>query len=143
VLLAVFTGTGRAEQIKMWDIRARTPVYELATGNNQAQSLAWDSNRNYLYAATECIYQDRMGNHHGYRHAKKRKYDDDDDDDDEYEDYEVDGRSWPENAWHNEDYFGYTFDAGEHRICMFFSPHMINQILMRFIFRSICFQRES
>ncbi|KAG8678274.1 hypothetical protein FRC08_017924, partial [Ceratobasidium sp. 394] len=55
----VFTGTGKAEQVKMWDVRARTPVYELATGNNQVKSLAWDSDHNCLYAATECSYQER------------------------------------------------------------------------------------
>ncbi|KAG8745502.1 hypothetical protein FRC10_007849 [Ceratobasidium sp. 414] len=123
--LAVFTGTGRAEQIKMWDIRARTPVYELATGNNRVISLAWDSTRNFLYAATECSYQDRMGYRHDYRRAKisTRKDQEDDDetmDDGDFDDFEE--RAWPKNAWHDENYFGYAFDAGEHRICKLFQP---------------------
>ncbi|KAG9082198.1 hypothetical protein FRC06_005172 [Ceratobasidium sp. 370] len=119
----VFTGTGRAEQIKMWDVRARTTVYELATGNNRVVSLAWDSTRNYLYAATECIYQDRMGYRHDYRRAKistREDREDDDEDMDEDEDEadfdDFDERSWPKNAWHDENYFGYAFDAGDHRI---------------------------
>ncbi|QRW11836.1 WD40 domain protein [Ceratobasidium sp. AG-Ba] len=56
--------SSRAEQIKMWDVRARTSVYELATGNNAVTSLAWDSSNNALYAATERNYYD-------YRHARK------------------------------------------------------------------------
>ncbi|KAG8719134.1 hypothetical protein FRC09_011581 [Ceratobasidium sp. 395] len=106
----VFTGTGQAEQIKMWDVRARTIVYELATGNNRVNSLAWDSNRNCLYAATECSYQDRMGYRHDYRRSRKRKGQKIDKDDME------DDVAWPKKAWHDENYFGYAFDAGEHRI---------------------------
>lgn len=133
-ILAVFTGTGKAEQIKVWDVRARTPVYELATGNNGVASLVWDAERNSLYAATETSYMDRLGNHHDYRRAKIPKRDsapqpsevvvEDDDQDDEFEDVDDDEddfdgneRCWPKGAMHNEDYFGYTFDAGEHRIC--------------------------
>jgi hypothetical protein len=110
---AVFTGTGKAEQIKMWDVRARAPVYELATGNNRVESLLWDSERSCLYAATECLWMDRMGYRHDYRTAKipKSGYDKSQVNSDEEE------RCWPENAWHKEDYFGHTFDAGEHRIC--------------------------
>ncbi|KAG8680321.1 hypothetical protein FRC08_016385 [Ceratobasidium sp. 394] len=110
ILLAVFTGTDKAEQIKMWDVRACTPVYELATGNNRVQSLAWDSKRNCLYAATECSYQDRMGYRHDYRRSRLRG-DDSDSDFDEGED-----PAWPKTAWHDEDYFGYAFDAGDNRI---------------------------
>ncbi|QRV97267.1 WD repeat protein [Ceratobasidium sp. AG-Ba] len=106
----VFNGTGKSEQIKMWDVRARTPVYELATGNNRVGSLAWDSERNCLYAATECSYQDGMGYRYGYRYSRKfktqkvRK-----------DDFEPD-IAWPTEAYHDEGYFGYAFDAGEHRI---------------------------
>jgi hypothetical protein len=122
----VFTGGCKQEQIKVWDVRARTCVYELATGNNAVQSLAWDSKHNSLYAATECSYMDRLGNHHNYRRAKIPKhtrvsesggeYDEgmDADEDDEYEE-----RCWPKGAWHGEDYFGYTFDAGDHSLCKF------------------------
>ncbi|KAG8724865.1 hypothetical protein FRC12_001084 [Ceratobasidium sp. 428] len=110
LLEAVFTGTGRAEQIKMWDVRARTSVYELATGNNRSNSLAWDPNRNCLYAATECSYQDRVGYRHEYRLSRKWKDQDLDKDDMESD------VAWPEKAWHDEYYYGYAFDAGEHRI---------------------------
>ncbi|QRV83116.1 hypothetical protein RhiJN_11132 [Ceratobasidium sp. AG-Ba] len=123
----VFTGTGKAEQIKLWDVRARAPVYELSTGNNQVQSLAWDSTRNFLYAATECSYMDRMGYRHDYR-CVKSSHDgpqivevENGDNDDGYEDEDDEGdfdeeRAWPKNAWHDENYFGYVFDAGNHRI---------------------------
>ncbi|KAG8729168.1 hypothetical protein FRC12_021217 [Ceratobasidium sp. 428] len=113
----LFSGTCKAHQIKVWDIRARTPVYELATGNNQVQALAWDPTRNHLYAATECGYLDRMGNHHEYRYVRKEAGrapgNDSDDEDDEYLEGE---QAWPENAWHTENYFSYMFDAGDHRI---------------------------
>lgn len=123
----------------MWDIRAQTAVYELATGNNAVTSMVWDSKRNSLYAATECNYIDRNGIHYEYRKAKIPKTsvqkskglnvevggddeeaddDDDDDDDDNNYDESDDEWAWPKKAFHKEDYFGYTFDAGEHRICM-------------------------
>lgn len=98
----------------MWDVRARTPVYELATGNNQVNSLAWDSDRNCLYAATECWYQDRYGYHHDYRISKRWQTEYLDKDDRESD------IAWPKQAWHDEYYFGYAFDAGEHRICQSF-----------------------
>ncbi|KAG9094810.1 hypothetical protein FS749_011777 [Ceratobasidium sp. UAMH 11750] len=124
----VFSGTDKAEQIKMWDVRAHTPVYELATGNNRVQSLAWDPTRNHLYAATECRYYDWMGYHHEYRYARRGVreapvrdeddedgwVDDDDEDDDEYTDHGEGG--WPDNAWHLETHFEYMFDAGDHRV---------------------------
>ncbi|KAH7332730.1 hypothetical protein B0J17DRAFT_619513 [Rhizoctonia solani] len=109
----VFTGTGKHEQIKVWDIRARTPVYELATGNNAVKSLAWDSKRNCLYAATECTYMDRMGYHHDYRPGNIPKQSGESTEELHEGDYE---QCWPIGAWHAEDYFGYTFDAGNHRI---------------------------
>jgi hypothetical protein len=104
--LALFTGANKQEEIRVWDLRARSVVYELATGNNSATSLAWDSERNALYAATECFYFDRMGNDHGYRKARIENptpYDDQ--------------KHWPKEAYHDESYFGYTFDAGDHTIC--------------------------
>jgi hypothetical protein len=118
--IAVFTGTSKFEQIKMWDVRARAPVYELATGNNRVESLAWDSKRNSLYASTECTYMDRLGFRHGYRggYMPDRPLPENEDEDDEYDgDYE---RCWPDRAFHTEAYFGYTFDAGEHRVCACF-----------------------
>ncbi|KAF8755576.1 WD40 repeats protein, partial [Rhizoctonia solani] len=109
----VFTGTGKHEQIKVWDIRACTPIYELATGNNAVKSLAWDSKRNCLYAATECAYMDRMGRHYDYRPGRVPSQSSQEGEAPYEEDYD---RCWPFEAWHAEDYFGYTFDAGDHRI---------------------------
>ncbi|CAE7182037.1 unnamed protein product [Rhizoctonia solani] len=108
----VFTGTHKGEQIKVWDVRARACVYELATGNNAVQSLAWDAKNNCLYAATECEHMDRLGYNYDYRYAKIPKSQNPGANTDEV-DHE---RCWPKKAWHKEDYFGYLFDAGEHRI---------------------------
>jgi hypothetical protein len=138
---AVFTGAEAKEHIKMWDIRARAAVYELSTGNNAVVGMAWDSQHNSLYAATECRYMDRMGNSLEYRRAKvpadqrenhnhnqsQHDGDEDEDDEDGDEDEDVDDEDddeddddypqcWPKKAYHGEDFFGYMFDAGEHRI---------------------------
>ncbi|CAE7182034.1 unnamed protein product [Rhizoctonia solani] len=117
----VFTGTHKGEQIKVWDVRARACVYELSTGNNSVQSLAWDAQNNCLYAATECQHMDRLGYHHDYRYAKIPKSQEFDEgmeyDDDDGKDYYIDEeRCWPKPAWHKEDYFGYIYDAGIHLI---------------------------
>jgi hypothetical protein len=127
----------------MWDIRARGSVYELATGNNAVADMVWDSERNVLYAATECNYIDRMGSHHDYRTAKLPKWQkaaearemwgnnddndidmdesedksENDDDDDDNDDEDDDERCWPKHAHHTEGYFGYMFDAGDHTLC--------------------------
>jgi hypothetical protein len=145
---ALFTGSETREQIKLWDIRARAVKYELSTGNNSVEGLAWDHTRNALYATTECKYIDRMGNHHEYRKAKVPKVpkskskaegeegdemvveegedsgewvdedEDGDGDDDDDDDDDDDGEhNWPERAYHGENYFGYMFDAGDHRVC--------------------------
>jgi hypothetical protein len=136
------------ESIKVWDVRNAVRqgcLYDLSTGNNNAESLAWDHVRNTLYAATDCTSMDRMGSVHEYRRAKFPKWnsrkhdspdddvnmeeeddDDDDDDDEEQDGHEFDEDSdddddlfWPRNAYHNERYFGYNFDSGEHRLCKF------------------------
>jgi hypothetical protein len=130
---AVFTGQEESEQIKMWDIRARTAVYELATGNNAVVALAWDNVHHSLYAANECRYMDRMGGHHEYRKAEipkpraKNLTGGEADDEESGGDIEVDGddededasfgKKWPRKATHSEDYFGYPFDAAGHRLC--------------------------
>jgi len=112
----------------------KTALYELATGNHSVMSLAWDSARSTLFAATECEYMDRLGNHHGYRPAKipkgpynKEAYgdwydenldhdeemaDEDEEDEDDFDDEHF----WPERAHHDEAAFGYTFDSGDHRL---------------------------
>lgn len=95
----------------MWDVRACATVYELATGNNQVASLAWDATRNTLFAATECLYRDRQGYRHSYRPAKMPIRTGAGGVD------EKSGFYWPDRAPHKEDYYEYSFDAGEHRIC--------------------------
>ncbi|KAF7973198.1 hypothetical protein HWV62_15779 [Athelia sp. TMB] len=125
---SIFTGTDKTEHITLWDVRTKTACYELATGNNAVRSMAWDANHNTLYAATECNYIDRVGNHHDYRRAKipedqRRGYvaaDEDEDvtDDEADSDYSDNGgeRAWPKKAFHGEGYWGHTFDAAKHTI---------------------------
>ncbi|EMD33906.1 hypothetical protein CERSUDRAFT_56003, partial [Gelatoporia subvermispora B] len=132
---ALFTGGSKTERIQMWDIRARRTVYELATGNNAVASMAWDKHRSTLWAATECEYMDRNGTRHEYRKARIRRdgtenlnnadaegfsdggSDEDSDEEEEgYLDEDEHDCCWPNHAYHGEDYFGYTFDAGDHRI---------------------------
>lgn len=124
----IFTASSRTESIKVWDIRAKAALYELATGNNSVSCMAWDSTNNSLHAATECEYVDRLGYHHDYRPAKipRARNDepdderiDNDEDQEESDGYESEDEqiAWPKNAFHGESYFGYAFDAGEHRIC--------------------------
>jgi hypothetical protein len=110
--------TDAREAVKVWDVRAKSIVYELATGNNEVQSLAWDSVRDTLYASVACQYKTRMGDYHGYRKAKvPRSHQipgeewEEDEDEDEVGDELWEGRCWPENARHDELYFNYTFDA--------------------------------
>jgi hypothetical protein len=45
--------------------------------------------------------------------------DEEDEVEENIEEEEDDGFNWPEKAFHPEDYFGYLFDAGGHRICEF------------------------
>jgi len=123
----IFTGARRrSECIRTWDVRARAAVYELATGNNAVDGLAWDSTRNTLYALTSCLGVDRMGYHHDYRPANFREGneatdEDGDEDDDEDDDEGDDDRYWPGKAYNPELYFEYGFDAGEHRVCKWVS----------------------
>ncbi|KAF9026059.1 WD40 repeat-like protein [Hymenopellis radicata] len=123
----IFSGGGEAAVIKVWDVRGRQMVYELATGNNDVVDLAWDGTRNTLWAVTECRFMDRMGNPRGYRPIKLPKFvqerekgansetsaGEDDDDDGYDEDYD---RAWPKKAYHKEDYFGDVYNAGDHVI---------------------------
>ncbi|KZP24576.1 hypothetical protein FIBSPDRAFT_735589 [Athelia psychrophila] len=124
---SIFTGSGKTEHITLWDVRAKTACYELATGNNAVHSMVWDSARNTLYAATECRYIDRLGRNYDYRPARiprdqRGRYGADDDGNDDDEDLEdddedlEDDRAWPKDAFHGESYFGYTFDAARHTI---------------------------
>jgi len=92
-------------------------VYELSTGNNAVAGMAWDAVHNSLYAVTECHYMDRLGHNFDYRRAKVPQEQDPEDDELESDDEGYEGRCWPKRAHHGEDYFGYLFDAGDHRIC--------------------------
>ncbi|PIL35384.1 hypothetical protein GSI_02110 [Ganoderma sinense ZZ0214-1] len=132
----LFTGSDRSQSVRCWDVRARAVVYELGTGNNRVCALNWDAKRSALYATTECDYMDRNGYTHDYRHARIPRWarldpedraddrdadmeDEDDEydqDDDEYDslDDDDDEHNWPKSAYHNESFFGYAYDAGEH-----------------------------
>ncbi|KAJ7199236.1 WD40 repeat-like protein, partial [Mycena pura] len=134
----IIYGTDKSEQIKVWDVRSRKPMYELATGNTAVRSLAWDARRQTLLAATECIYRDRVGNVHDYRPAKigshgrewlgdgdahgehegeDKDEDWEDEDEDEDEDDEDDEeRWWPDRAWHAETSFGVALDCADHML---------------------------
>jgi hypothetical protein len=126
------------ECITLWDVRAKAPVYDLATGNNSVTGIAWNDERNELFAATWCSNVDRNGCHIDYEPAKipvDKNTDGEDgeggkDNEDDWEDDEGDGdeveyedtdQCWPRNAYHNETYFGHIFDSGDHRICGPFS----------------------
>ncbi|KAF9026060.1 hypothetical protein BDZ89DRAFT_49751 [Hymenopellis radicata] len=113
----IFGGSVKAEVIKVYDVRGRQMVYELATGNNQVVGLAWDRTRSTLWAATECNYLDPYRN--PYRSVKlpgyiKSRLN---------EDSSVYGRSWPNNAYHLENYFGDILNTGAHTTLRFqFKP---------------------
>ncbi|KIJ66737.1 hypothetical protein HYDPIDRAFT_26162 [Hydnomerulius pinastri MD-312] len=68
----IFTGSEKAQNIKLWDVRARAVVYELATGNNAVISMVWDDTRNALYAATECEYLTSYMSHESYNKDYRR-----------------------------------------------------------------------
>ncbi|KAJ7184810.1 hypothetical protein C8R46DRAFT_1343810 [Mycena filopes] len=116
----VITGATENEVIRVWDVRARKTVYELATGNNAVNGMTWDAPRSTLYVSTVCEYMD-MGEHFGYRRAKGPSADammmelDSEDEDEDSED-EDEAPCWPQRAAHAEDYFGHLFDAGDHRL---------------------------
>lgn len=38
-------------------------------------------------------------------------------DDSEYESEDFEWRRWPANAYHDDEYYGYVYDSGGHRIC--------------------------
>ena len=56
--------------MKLWDIRSKQIVYELATGNNSVNTVIWNARNTTLYAATACEWQDHLGYFHGYRRAR-------------------------------------------------------------------------
>ena len=56
--------------MKVWDVRGKTAVYELGTGNNIVAGMAWDARRNSLFVATEFPRTKRTGEHGDYRPAR-------------------------------------------------------------------------
>ncbi|KAM5539292.1 hypothetical protein V8D89_007165 [Ganoderma adspersum] len=138
----LFTGGKRHENITLWDVRAKKTVYELATGNNQVRSMAWDGARSTLYAATICAHVDGTSYGSEYRVARvlrwarkdPSKYPDDYDDEPGNVHEEDDPRdawhrermevrnggcNWPKHARHTEDFFGYAWDAGWHNLARY------------------------
>ncbi|EMD33927.1 hypothetical protein CERSUDRAFT_159231 [Gelatoporia subvermispora B] len=120
----LFTAGSHTQRIKLHDVRARAVVYELATGNNSVESLAWDSRRSALWATTRCEYYDG-GRHFDYRKARIPKWaerdytppEQDADDETEGGDVPESGKHcWPVKAFHGENFFGYCFDAGEDKL---------------------------
>ncbi|KAK4705677.1 hypothetical protein P7C70_g523, partial [Phenoliferia sp. Uapishka_3] len=102
----VFVGGTKTEQISAYD--ARLPgkaLYSLATGNNLVRSLAWQASTNSLWAATDCLYADRVGGHHGYRPAENIR--------------SPPGCNWPGMAYHDEKSFGHPFDAASNQLFKF------------------------
>ncbi|KAI0784256.1 hypothetical protein C8Q75DRAFT_810319 [Abortiporus biennis] len=138
----VITGGNKTECLQVWDVRAKQLVYDLSTGNNIVQGMAWDTEHTTLYAVTECSYVDWMGGSHGYRDARIPKYmrtptqgeegkkeedtkkkeskrheNEDDDESSEEDDSDIEpGVYWPEGAWHQENYYGKLYDAGSHTL---------------------------
>lgn len=137
-LTAIITGSDKYECIKVWDPRSstRSCVYDLSTGNNPATSLAWDASRHTLYAATEC--EDTKSFEYGRKYIKKkvpkpqRPRTQSEMDDSEYESEDFEWRRWPANAYHDDEYYGYVYDSGGHRICKsrsYLCPRMMSLIL--------------
>jgi len=119
-------------------VRGRAHIYELATGNNAVDAMAWDATSNSLYAATSCPHIDRNGHHMDYRSAKipvsssDQESGDEDTEQDQARFEESEDRCWPKGAYHAEDHFGHVFDAGDHRLCEFFDiswTAMLTQVL--------------
>ena len=99
----IIIGGFKSQQVKIWDARGRNPLYELSTGNNVVEVLAWDRSRNQLLAATDCEYLDFHGSSFDYREA-------------DFGDDSSGDMAWPEKAYHDEESFGYPFDCGSHRL---------------------------
>lgn len=112
--------------VRLWDVTAQRCMYELSTGNNEVHAMAWDAPHHTLYAATECDFRDRLGYWHNYRRYKMPPWEreerlaagtmNDVQGDEELEDADYEGRCWPKRSFRGEDYFGYAFDSGEHRL---------------------------
>jgi hypothetical protein len=89
-----FTAT-QGQAVLCWDLRAQKPLYELATGNTEVGSLAWDAATRTLLAASGCPYQDRLGGSHEYGQAQ--------------------GFAWP-HCFHMPRDFPHPWDARSHLV---------------------------
>ncbi|KAK9817770.1 hypothetical protein WJX72_001936 [[Myrmecia] bisecta] len=70
-----FTG-GADESVKCWDVRAARCLYELATGNNNAEHMLWHGPSRSLLVCTECSHIDRDGFEYGYQMEYDREEED-------------------------------------------------------------------
>ncbi|KAI0649478.1 hypothetical protein C8Q79DRAFT_999240 [Trametes meyenii] len=139
----LFTAGFRSHSVKLWDLRAGACVYELSTGNNVVVRMVWDAPRNILYAATKNEYLDAQGRHVDYRRAdiprwaaREGQVNDESrstrwcDRDDEWDANQL---SWPNRAFHEEDFFGYAYDAGGHALMSYnFKDNADPTVLPRF-----------
>ncbi|KAI0058824.1 hypothetical protein BV25DRAFT_1918935 [Artomyces pyxidatus] len=91
----VIIGGSKSEQIKVWDVRAKVPLYELSTGNNQVTTLAWDDQRQTL----------ELPPNFPIPPAEMKERNDPNR-----------GRDWPERAFHAKGSFGVPLDSVSHRV---------------------------
>ncbi|VDC05495.1 unnamed protein product [Peniophora sp. CBMAI 1063] len=118
----IIIGGSKSQQIKIWDASARAPLYELSTGNNTVEALAWDGSRNQLFAATSCEYLGHYGTAFDYRQARFGE--------DVPRHWE---KAWPKQAYHNEESFGHPFDCGSHRLlCYCFKVEPDTSVLPKY-----------
>ncbi|KAH6913306.1 WD40-repeat-containing domain protein [Coprinopsis sp. MPI-PUGE-AT-0042] len=122
----LFSAAFSEECVKLWDLRSNAPVYEMSTGNNQVEAMAWNDKGDELFAITQNINRDRMGGLHreDYRRARltysqtrsvhgSRWAAGEDSDEEDDSDHDL---SWPKKAFHAENYWGHVFDEAEHTI---------------------------
>ena len=92
---------GANQSIYAWDLRGghAKPLYELSTGNQTVESLAWHNGSNSLFAACHYVGEDSLHKSDFKRLPEAKKTEEDDDDD---EDKDEDGkcRWWPCAARH-------------------------------------------
>ena len=130
----VFTGGGRSQSIRCFDLRAQTPLYELSTGNLEIRGLQFDQPTSTLYALGEGVPGEgreycriRDGSTATGRRLRsdsmaldsdgEQTEDEDSDGDDAASSSSLDHPRWPADSPHRPDAFGCLFDAGEHRLC--------------------------
>lgn len=139
---AIISGQETKERVMVWDIRARTLVHELSTGNNSVESLAWDSAHATLYASTSRRNEEYRKSEIPFAFRTRDQDKDIVDEGRQHENYR-DGTKfrnaarWPKKAYHPEDYFGYAYDSGGDTICTYVHFLLIN------LYRRRCFSNLS